>query len=173
VHQQADDCAGPTAERIRQAGEFFTVSGRSRSNRRIYMNDDALGKALMRSFISGSEHSALKKYALHWVAGGLQGHLGTVDLNRILAFDPSTMNGLAKTEKQADHRAIYWRAHEELGRRPAYVADQIACFDTPVRDVALSLGYRSPFRGREIVKQILSDAGYRLAKLWDDLARGN
>jgi len=168
-----DDSAGPTAERIRQAGEFFTITGRSRSTRRINMLDDALGKALMRSFISPAEHSALKKYALHWLAGGLQGHLGSVDLNRILAFDPSTMNGLAKTERQCDHRAIYWRAHEELGRRPAYVADNIACFDTPISQVALSLGYRSPFRGREIVKQILSDAGYRLAKIWDDLAKGN
>lgn len=170
---QPDDFAGPTAERIRQAGEFFTMSGRSRSSRRFNMLDDALGRALVRRFISAAEYSALKKYALHWLAGGLQGHLGSVDLNRILAFDPGAMTGLAKTERQADHRALYWRAHEMLGLRPAYVADHIACFDTPAAQVAASLGYRSAFRGREKVKEILSDAGYRLAKIWDDLAKGN
>lgn len=168
-----DDNAGPTAERIRHAGEFFTIAGRSRSNRRINMLDDALGRAWMRHFISGEEYSALKKYALHWLAGGLQGHLGSVDLNRILAFDPGSMTGLCKTEAQAEHRARYWSAHEHLGTRPAFVADHIACFDSPVSTVAMMLGYASPCRGRERVRQILCDAGYRLVKFWDDAHSGN
>lgn len=174
-----DDNAGPTPERIKRAGgwadrdQLFTVSGRAKSTRRFNMLDDALGRALVRRFISAVEYSALKKYALHWLAGGLQGHLGSVDLNRVLAFDPGSMTGLAKTEAQIDHRALYWMAHQEIGERPAYVADQIACFDTSLPDVAIMLGYKSPFRGREKVKEILSDAGYRLAKLWDELAKGH
>ena len=163
-----DDNAGPTLERIGHAGEFFTVAGRSKSARRITMLDDALGRAWVRRFISAAEYSALKKYALHWLAGGLQGHLGSVDLNRILAFDPGSMTGLCKTEAQADHRARYWSAHEHLGTRPAFVADHIACYDSPVSTVAAMLGYRSAYRGRERVRQILSDAGYRLAKFWDE-----
>jgi hypothetical protein len=171
--QQPDDNAGPTAERIERAGEFFTVAGRARSSRRITMLDDALGRAWMRRFISAEEYSALKKYALHWLAGGLQGHLGSVDLNRILAFDPGSMTGLAKTERQADHRRLYHSAREAIGARPARVADEIACYDIPISHVALALGYRSPYRGREKVREILSDAGYRLAKFWDDVAKGN
>lgn len=127
----------------------------------------------MRHFISAEEYSALKKYALHWLAGGLQGHMGSVDLNRILAFDPGSMTGLCKTEAQADHRALYWMAHLQLGTRPAFVADHIACFDSPIATVAIMLGYRSPYRGREKVRELLSDAGYRLAKLWGELAKGN
>ena len=179
MQRTPDDNAGPTAERIRQAGgwsdrgpQFFTAAGQAKSSRRFSMLDDQLGKAWVRRFISAEEYSGLKKYALHWLAGGLQGHMGSVDLNRILAFDPSSMNGLAKTERQADHRALYWRAHEHIGTNPAYVADHIACFDTSISDVALSLGYRSPYHGREKVREYLSDAGYRLAKLWDDLAKG-
>lgn len=181
--QTPDDNAGPTAERLRHAGartrtepnrtEFFTIAGRAKSNRRVTMLDDALGRAWMHRFISAEEYSALKKYALHWLAGGLQGHLGSVDLNRILAFDPGSMTGLAKTEAQADHRRLYWLAHEHLGIRPAFVADQIACFDNRIAVVGVMLGYRSAYRGREKVREILNDAGYRLAKLWDDLARGN
>src|SRR5438132_626678 len=55
------DDAGPTAERIKRAGEFCTVAGRSKSSRRITMLDDALGRAWMRRFISAEEYSALKK----------------------------------------------------------------------------------------------------------------
>jgi hypothetical protein len=167
------DDAGPTAERIKHAGEFYTIAGRSKSTRRISMLDDSLGRAWVRHFISAEEYSALKKYALHWLAGGLQGHMGSVDLNRILAFDPGSMTGLAKTERQADHRNLYWRANAEIGTRPAFVADHIACFDTSISDVGVMLGYRSPYRGREKVREILSDAGYRLSKLWADLAKGN
>lgn len=169
----ADDNAGPTAERLHHAATFFTVAGRSKSSRRITMLDDALGRAWMRRIISAEEYSALKKYALHWLAGGLQGHLGSVDLNRILAFDPGSMSGLCKTEAQADHRALYWMAHLQLGTRPAFVADHVACFDTPISTVAIMMGYHSPYHGREKVRQILNDAGYRLAKFWDELNRGN
>jgi hypothetical protein len=168
-----DDTAGPTPERIQHAGQFFTVAGRSKSSRRITMLDDALGRAWMRRNISGEEYSALKKYALHWLAGGLQGHLGSVDLNRILAFDPGSMSGLAKTEAQADHRAAYWSAHDMLGHRPAFVADQVACYDSSIASVGRMLGFKSPWRGRERAIEILADAGYRLAKIFEDAAKRN
>jgi hypothetical protein len=125
----------------------------------------------VRRNISAEEYSALRRYALHWLAGGLQGHLGSVDLNRILAFDPGSMNGLAKTERQAEHRQLYWLAHEQLGTRPAFVADHIACYDSSIASVGRMLGYRSPWRGRERAIEILSDAGYRLVKIFEDVAR--
>jgi hypothetical protein len=170
---QRDDTAGPTAERIRHAGEFFTIAGRAKSNRRIAMLDDALGRAWMRRNISGEEYSALRKYALHWLAGGLQGHLGSVDLNRILAFDPGSMTGLAKTEAQLHHRRAYWSAREQLGLRPAFVVDQVACYDSPIAMVGRMLGYSSPYRGREKAVEILSDAGFRLIKIFEDAAKRN
>lgn len=170
---QYDDSAGPTAERLAKAGGFFTLAGRARSFRKITMLDDALGRAWMRQKISAPEYSALRKYALHWLAGGLQGHLGSIDLNRILAFDPGQMSGLAKTERQADHRRLYHMAREQLGTRPALVADHVACFDTSLGAVGVLLGYRSAYRARTKAAEILSDAGYRLGKIWDDLARSH
>ena len=173
MHPVVDDTAGPTAERLEQAHGFFTVAGRAKSSRRFAMLDDALGRAWMRQNLSGQEYSALKKYALHWLAGGLQGHLGSVDLNRILAFDPGAMTGLAKTEKQVDHRRLYWAAHDLLGTRPAMVADHVACFDVPLTVVGTMLGYRSRWRGRAKAVEILSDAGYRLVRIWDDYSRSH
>ncbi|MBO0715932.1 MAG: hypothetical protein J2P55_01170 [Rhizobiales bacterium] len=168
-----DDPSGPTAERLAHARGFFTIAGRSRSQRKITFLDDALGRAWMRQNISGEEYAALRKYALHWLAGGLIGHLGSVDLNRVLAFDPGAMSGLAKTEKQADHRHLYHSARESIGRRPAFVADQVACYDSTLTHVGTLLGYRSGPRGRSKAIEILSDAGYRLAKFWDEIARSH
>jgi hypothetical protein len=169
---QYEDISGPTSERLRRAGEFFTVAGRGRS-KHFTMLDDALGRLWMRQKLKGEEYSALRRYALHWLAGGLQGHLGSVDLNRIFAFDPGSMTGLAKSEAQADHRRLYHRAREAIGIRPAFVADQIACYDSPVPQVGVMLGYRSPHKGRVRVVEILGDAGYRLAQFFEETARTN
>lgn len=168
-----DDPAGPTPERIKRAGQFFTVAGRARSARKFTFLDDALGRAWVRRNISGEEYSALRKYSLHWLAGGLQGHVGSVDLNRVLAFDPHGMSGLAKTEAQVDHRRLYYAARNEIGVRPAIVADQVACYDCNLTTVGRMLGYHSAARGREKVVELLSDAGYRLSKFWTELARGH
>lgn len=135
------------------------------------MLDDALGRAWMRHKISSEEYSALKRYALHWLAGGLQGPMQSVDLNRIYAFDPSAMSGLAKTERQQDHRDAYHAARREIGTRPAFVADQIACYDNSLHAVGTMLGYRSAAHARDEARKILSDAGYRLAKIWADRDR--
>lgn len=168
MQKVADDHAGPTAERYRHAEGCFVIAGQSRSARRISMLDDALGKAWMRRKISGEEFSALRRYALHWLAGGLQGPMCSVDLNRIYSFDPASMSGLAKTEAQADHRAAYHAARAAIGIRPAFVADHVACFDYPLVTVGTMLGYRSAWHGRDEARKLLSDAGYRLAKIWDD-----
>jgi hypothetical protein len=161
-----DDNAGPTAERLARSGGLFTVAGQSRSTRKISMLDDALGRAWVRRKISGEEYAALKRYALHWLAGGLQGPMQSVDLNRIFAFDPASMSGLAKTERQQDHRDAYRAARAEIGTRPAFVADHVACYDTSMQQVGIMLGYRSLAHGRIAVAEILSDAGFRLGQFW-------
>jgi hypothetical protein len=161
-----DEENGPTRERKKHAGEFMEIRGLSRSSRHVQMLDDQLGRAWKRNMISAEEYSALKKYSLHWLAGGLQGQMCSLDPDRILAGNAGAMSGLARTERQAYHRQLYWQAHEWLGTRPAYVADHVACYDTRLADVALSLGYASRYRGREKVREILSDAGYRLGKFW-------
>ena len=158
---------GPTAERLRHAGEFHVTTGRARSQKRTTMVDDALGKALHKQIIAADEYSALSKYALHWLAGGLAGHVSSVDLNRVLA----TSSSLASSERSLYHRQLYHQAHHAIGTRPAYVADQVACYDRSLTTVGVFLGYRSTWHGREKAIELLREAGYRLVKFWDDLAR--
>ncbi|MET4628413.1 hypothetical protein ABIB83_005446 [Bradyrhizobium sp. I1.8.5] len=163
------DDAGPTAERLSKAGEFFQLVGRSRSTRRITMMDDPLGRSLMRRVLSAVEYHALRRYALHWAAAGLQGPLNSVDLNRVYAFDPSQMSGLARTEAQLDHKRTYYAAKQAIGFRPSYVADQVACFGRGLQETGESLGMRSPYRARQKAAELLSDAGHRLSAFFDAL----
>ena len=164
------DDNGPTLERLAHAREFLHKVG-PKSRRHITMYDDALGRAWMRSKILDEEYTALKRYAYHWRAGGLGGALQSVDLNRILAFDPAAMSGLAKSEAQVDHREAYHAARVSIGKRPGFVADQVACYGSSLADVGLMLGYQSVAHGRAEARQILSDAGYRLCRFWRDRDR--
>ncbi|MBR0747359.1 hypothetical protein JQ582_25825 [Bradyrhizobium japonicum] len=163
------DDAGPTQERLAKAGEFFQLVGRSRSSRRITMLDDPLGKALVRRILSALEYHALRRYALHWAAAGLQGPLNSVDLNRIYGFDPAAMSGLARTEAQLDHKRTYYAAKQAIGFRPSFVADQVACFGRGLQETGASLGMRSPYRAREKAAELLGDAGHRLSVFFDAL----
>jgi hypothetical protein len=166
--------SGPTPERLRHAGKLkdgdFEIGGNKRDGHRYKMTDSPLAKALVRQKISGEEYSALKRYALHWLAGGLAGHLNSLDLNRILAFDPTSMSGLAKNEAQADHRNLYRQARACIGHAHpeiSFVADQVACLETDLMDTGHLLGYHSPYRARVAALELLRDAGDRLADFWE------
>lgn len=177
------DDAGPTLERLAKACEFtpdgkkviqkfYDEIGRARSGRVRTMLDDPLGRAFIRQIISAQEHQALKRYALHWVAGGLQGPMGSVDLNRIYAHDPAAMSGLAKTEAQLDHKRTFYAAQDHIGFNPAFVATQVACFGRELLETGLSMGmFKSPYRARLRASRYLSEAGYRLSEFFEKWAK--
>jgi hypothetical protein len=52
MKSKPDPEQGPTTERIKRADGFVSIVGRSRSNRRITMQDDALGRAWLRKDIT-------------------------------------------------------------------------------------------------------------------------
>lgn len=155
----------PTRERLKHAEKYYTDVG-LRSRRRVFMNDDGLGRAWGSQKISGEEYSALRTYASHWALGGLQGHLSSLDPNRIIAVDPSRHDLMFSLETATDHRQLYHRAKLLIGFRPGFVADQVACHGYTLSETGEALGFRSPCRGRERAAELLSDAGYRLAAFW-------
>jgi hypothetical protein len=163
---------GPTCERLAHSGGFFTQAGTSRSTRRTMMLDDALGRAWMRQKLSDEEYSALKRYALHWLAGGLLGPIHSLDLDRVFAPNPGTMTGLAKTERQQDHRDLYRAARCSIGKRPAFAADHVACYGSSLKELGIMLGYRSAAHARIAAGELLGEAGYRLGQFWKERDRG-
>jgi len=166
-----EDDRGPTEQRKAHAGPFLTQSGPSKKATRFSFHDDALGRAWKRRKIDDAEYYSLKRYALHWLAGGLQGALHGVDLDRVFAFDPSLMSGLAKTERQQDHRDAYRAAGLAIGRRLTMVADHVACFGTSLLELGTLMGYRSAAHARYQAGQALAEAGYRLGQHWKDQDR--
>jgi hypothetical protein len=165
------DAAGPTPERLAKAYEdglrIFTIAGRSRASRLYTMLDDGLGRLWVRKKLSAEEYSALRRYAAHWVAGGLQGPLHSVDLNRIQAAGQ-----FRGAEGAHQHRDAYHKARCAIGERPALVADRIACQGWTLAEVGVMvLGYRSVSRGRERAREILCDAAYRLGQYWRECDR--
>lgn len=162
---------GPTPERLAKTDGDFVVTGRARSQRRLMLYDDTLGRAWMRHRVSAQEYSALQRYAYHWAAGGLLSPLQSVDLDRVYAINPEGMSGLAKSAAQADHRFKFHFARDRIGTRPALVADGAALYNFPIVEIGAMLGYRSAAHGRSAAYEILSDAGYRLSQVWKELDR--
>jgi hypothetical protein len=162
---------GPTAERLRKTDGDFVLVGRSRSSRRMTMYDDTLGRAWMRHRVSALEYTALQRYAHHWARGGLLGPLQSADLDRVYASNPDGMSGLAKTAAQLDHRNKFHYARSQIGQRPALVADSAALYNLPIVEIGALLGFRSEARGRSAAYEILSDAGYRLSRVWKEIDR--
>jgi hypothetical protein len=157
--------SGPTAERLAKTDGCFTVAGQAKSQRRFNMLDDALGRAWVRQKISDEEYAALRRYAHHWTAGGLQSPLRSVDLDRVHAIHALGGSG---TERMIDHQDAYYAARGAIGKRPADIADKVACYDVPLVSIGSLLGYRSPWRGYEAAAQALSEAGYRLSRHWKE-----
>jgi hypothetical protein len=162
---------GPTPERLAKTDGDFVIVGRSRSQRRLTLYDDTLGRAWMRHRVSAQEYSALQRYAYHWAAGGLLSPLQSVDLDRVYASNPDSMSRLARTAAQAEHRNKFHHARAQIGARPALVADGAALYNFPILEIGALLGYRSAAHGRSKAYEILSDAGYRLSQVWRELDR--
>ena len=148
------DKPNPTVERLVHAGWFV-----SRNGRMMTMLDDALGRALKRNIISAVQHSALERYALHWLAGGLGGGLRSVDLDR-------TVRG-GTSEAWLVHRDAYRRARAAMDSPEAFVCDQVACQDVRLTQVGLMMGYLSESHGREAAGEVLRSGADRLVRHFD------
>lgn len=160
------DARGPTEERMGKAAGAFDIGGEHHGIRTYIFADSPLGRMFKRRGIDPIEFTALQRYKHHWYHGGLLSSVGSVDLNRIFASDPSNMTGMAKSERQAFHRQQYRAARDLIGHRPGIVVDNVVCAEWPLHIAGHSIGYESPFRARQAASEMLRDAGHRLAKFW-------
>lgn len=164
------DYRGPTEERLRMAADAFVVGGEDRGVKIYFFADAPLQRlyARLRSRAGTreteqltTEHTALMKYRHHWYHAGLEASLGSVDLNRVFAADPGNMVGMAKSERQADHRKKYREAVAEIGQKPHILLDNFVCYEWQLNVSCHTIGY-STFRARRMVR----DTASRLAEFW-------
>ncbi len=167
---------GPTLERIAKADNHYAVGDDKRGNRVYHFHDSPLDRMYSRLTRQARsqgeeaqlrrEYTALTKYHHHWRAAGLQDSIGSADLNRVFASDPSSMSGMAKTEHQAHHRKQYRDAVEHIGWKPHIVVDNVVCAGTSIEQAGWSIGYASRTQARDMAEQSLRDSARKLAKLW-------
>lgn len=188
---------GPTAERLLKAEQHYHVGDDQQGGKIFQICDspmDRLYARLIRSASSHQEHSlrreyaALSRYRHHWYQAGLEPTIGSVDLDRIFAPDVSNMSGMAKTERQHDHRVKYREARDGLlressmgqvkGHRAGIVLDNVVCCEWDLEIAGYSVGYgsykktdenktySSPYRAREEATKLLRAAAVKLADHW-------
>jgi len=162
----ATDVRGPTAERIWKANGAFDIGGDDRGIRTYTFSDCPLGAMFKGKRIDPMEFTALQRYKHHWHHGGLLSSMGSVDLNRVFASDPSNFSGMAKSERQAFHRQQYREARELIGHRPGIVVDNVVCQELSLEIGGYAIGWRNRPQAVAAATEMLRDAGYRLSKHW-------
>jgi hypothetical protein len=168
---------GPTPERLRHSSGSFTIGDDKQGTRVYHFHDAPLERLYSRLGRQAkgrgeeetvrAEYAALMKYRVHWHNGGLEIPIGSVDLNRIFASDPSSMSGMAKTERQAHHRRQYREARELLGWKPHIVVENVICAETSLEVAGWSIGsFTSRTSARDGAERILRQSARKLAKHW-------
>jgi len=171
------EVAGPTLERLAKAGGHVSVGDDKQGTRVYHFHDvtiDRLYSRLAKQTKSRTEEEnvrceyiALQRYRHHWHHGGLEPSIGSVDLNRIFASDPSSMSGMAKTERQAHHRKQFREARELLGWKPHIVVENVLLADQPLDIAGWSVGL-GPSRtsARDGAERVVRESARKLAKFW-------
>lgn len=156
----------PTPQRLAKADGHFEVGDDQQGRKVIRLTDAPLDRMFRRRAISGAEYSALQRFRHHWYHAGLIPNVGSVDLNRVFASDPSNSSGMARSEAQAHHRGQWRQACNELGHRQRIVVDNVVCSEQSLEVAGFGLGWLSKPQAIAAASEILRDAGHRLAKLW-------
>lgn len=168
---------GPTAERLAKAQGHVSVGDDKQGTRIYHFHDNPLDRMygrLTRQAKGASaeaglrlEYLALTKYRHHWHAAGLQSTIGSAELDRVFASDPTSMSGMAKTESQAHHRRQYREAVEHIGWKPHIVVDNVVCAGTSIEQAGWAIAsFTSRTSARDGAEIILRESGRKLAKLW-------
>lgn len=164
--KSVEDYRGPTRERLLRASGLFE-EGDDQTGGKIYtMRESPLDKMRARCAIDQKEYAALLKFKTHWHYAGLEPSCGSVDLNRIFAADPSNFSSMAKTERQHFHRQKYREAVRAMGMITSKIVESVVCFELPLQEAGVELGFSSRYRARVAAADRLRDAGYRLSELW-------
>lgn len=96
------------------------------------MRDSPLDRMLSRGAIDPAPYRALMKYKHHWYHAGLNGSISSVDANRVFATDATNFSGMARTERQAEHRQQYRKAVQNIGVIASNVVERVVCYEMPM-----------------------------------------
>lgn len=168
------DVRGPTVERIAKAANAFVIGGEDRGTKIYFFADTPLQRFYARLRLRAGtretddltrEYTALQKYRHHWYHAGLEASLPSVDLNRVFASDPSNMIGMAKSERQADHRKKYRAAvdglTEDIGWKAHILLENFSCYEWPLSVACHTIG-----KSENTARKMVRDSACWLVYYW-------
>lgn len=165
AERRKPDIRGATPERLARAGDDFEV-GDDPQVKIVRLRDIPIDRMWKRGAIDGKQHSALQRFREHWYNSGLIPSIGSVDLNRVFASDPSNFGSWPKSEAQANHRSEWRRACGLLEHRERITVDNVVCSEQPLEIAGYALGWLSKPQAIAAASEIIRNAGVRFAKLW-------
>lgn len=168
--RSVDDHRGTTPERVAKAAGAFTIGDDKQGGKTWTMMDSPMERLYAQDRLSKSEYDGLVKYRIHWFRAGLQPSLGSVDLNRVFASDPSNFSGMSKSDNQVFHRQKWREVHDTdrpvLNHREGQLVDNVVCAEQPLVIAGMALGWKNRPQAEAAAVEMLRGAGYRLSKHW-------
>jgi hypothetical protein len=156
----------PTKERLakaHQVGPDAIEIGGSGSHRIVRMLDAPLEQMRARQQVTEPHYQTLARLRLHWFLGYQSGSLRAVDLDRMI-------QQLGKTETLGEqeilHRERVIRAFDALRPLECAVTARVVIEEYDLNTVGGSIGYSSPYRGRQAVLECLRTAASKIMSAW-------
>ena len=160
--RREEKAPGPTAERLRRAGQDFDRG----ETGQVTLRDSPLERARRREVITSQQFNAGVKFRHHWYHAGLSESIGSIDLNRIFARDLTAYSGMARTEAQVFHRQRYREACRTLGLKREYVLSWAICREETLEKIGTALGWNNRPQAIAAATELLRDGLDALALLW-------
>ena len=149
-----------TPERRAHAGSMLQWPADKRSPQQTARVIDHLERLHDREQISDRAYAAGMRFRAHHQGAGMLGHMGTLDLHRILS------SPVDRGREHQFHVNQYGKALLKLGLIRLGVLEAVVCYDKPLEQVAVELGRGAGGRGVEAVRRQLAGALDELATLW-------
>jgi hypothetical protein len=149
-----------TPERRAHAGPHLVWPEDKRSPVQVARVIDPLERMHERDQLSDREYGAGMRFRKHHKAAGMNGHMGSIDLHRILAMP------VDRGREHQFHVEQYRKALGCLGFLRLGVVEMVCCYDTPLEVIALAQGRSPGGRGVEAIRRQLVSSLGDLADMW-------
>ena len=153
--------AMPTRERLAKGG--FEVGGDG-GRRIVRMLDTPLEQARARAQITDAQYDGLARYRMHWFLGHLAGNLRAIDMDRVIGSDRGGVDGTF--EQVLWHRQMFDVARDALPVLERLAVAGVVLDEVGVTEVGAGFGYRSAYRGRQFVLELLCSASQEITSAW-------
>ena len=154
----------PTDERLRHAGNRYDVGDDRQGTVRITMRDAPLERLHGSGVIDTEQYGAGCAFRQHWYQGGFNG-LASADLLRVNGGSVN-FDHLSKTEAMEHHRRQFSIAVQHLGAVNAWVMCEMVCYETPLHQVGMMLGWNTANQARAAATERVKNGLDRLVELW-------